>query len=222
MEEVIEAIMSGDDVRARGLVEEDPSRARARDENGVSALMLAQYHGRGELATLLRSLAPDLDVFEAAAFGDTDRLAAVLDADAELVNRYASDGFTPLQLAAFFGHPSAVELLLERGAETNATAKNRLQVQALHSGCASPENGADAAAALRIARALLDNGADVNAKQQQGFTPLHAAAHHGHIELVRLLLERGADPRAVTDAGKTPVDVASERGHGEVAALLGS
>ena len=47
-----------------------------------------------------------------------------------------------------------------------------------------------------IARALLDGGADPNARDHGGQTPLHAAAKAGQEGLVRLLLEAGADPDA--------------------------
>jgi ankyrin repeat protein len=39
---------------------------------------------------------------------------------------------------------------------------------------------------------LLDRGADVNATDYTGWTPLHAAIYGGHAEVVQLLLERGA------------------------------
>jgi ankyrin repeat protein len=220
MSDVIGAIKAGDPERLRGLLADDPSRARARDENGVSALLLARYYGRLDLIELLRSAAGDLDVFEAAALGDTGRLTELLDADPDLVNAWSPDGFSPLQLASFFGHADAVALLLERGAETGAVSRNGMRLQALHSACASSENGADPATVLRMARLLLDNGADAAAAQERGFTSLHAAAMNGNADLVRLLLERGADSTATTDAGKTPAAVAEEAGNEDVRALL--
>jgi ankyrin repeat protein len=220
MDEMIRSVKQGDAARVRALLEDDPSRARARDENGVSALLVARYYGQLEAVGLLREASPDLDVFEAAALGDTAALAELLDAEPDLVNAWSPDGFSPLQLASFFGHAEAVALLLQRGAETGAVSRNELRVAALHSACASPENGADPATVRRIVRLLLDNGADAAAKQERGFTPLHAAAHHGVLELVELLLERGADPAAATDAGETPAAAAAAAGHREVAARL--
>jgi ankyrin repeat protein len=220
MADVIGAIKAGDSERLRTLLADDPSRARARDENGVSALLLARYYGRLELVEILRSAAGELDVFEAAALGDSARLAELLDDDPELVNRYAPDGFTSLQLAAFFGHPDALDLLLERGAEVTAAAKNAFRVQALHSALAAGDNDADRATVARMAAKLIECGADVNARQQNEATPLHSAAFNGDADIAAQLLRAGADPAAANDAGKTPADVAAERGHEEVAALL--
>jgi len=56
---------------------------------------------------------------------------------------------------------------------------------------------------------LLENGADPNAKDNAGHTPLHWAAHLGHVEIVELLLERGANPNAEDNYGSTPLHEAA-------------
>ena len=52
---------------------------------------------------------------------------------------------------------------------------------------------------------LLDQGADVDTKDNYGRTPLFIASEEGHVPIVKKLLERGADFRIKTPAGGTPL-----------------
>jgi ankyrin repeat protein len=52
-------------------------------------------------------------------------------------------------------------------------------------------------------------GADVNARDHNGYTPLHHAASRGDNELIRYLVSKGADPKAVSRTGQTTVDMAN-------------
>lgn len=63
-------------------------------------------------------------------------------------------------------------------------------------------------------------GANVNAKDKDGDTPVHDAALRGHKDIVELLLAEGADANARDNSGQTPADEASRRGHEEVVNLL--
>jgi len=56
----------------------------------------------------------------------------------------------------------------------------------------------------------LENGANPNAKDNDGWTPLHWAAQDGHVEIVKILLERGADPRIADNRGHIPLDYAKD------------
>lgn len=184
----------------------------------ISAVLRAVYSGhREELAALLATR-PTLDVFEAAAIGDAARVRELIDADPTLVNAYASDGFHPLGLASFFRHADVVRLLIERGADVAAPARNPLRVTALHSAVATDAAPVD----HEIVRALVAAGAPVNATHQGGGTPLHTAAFTGDLASIEVLLERGADPLLRLDDGKTVIEVAHERGHAEAARLLES
>ncbi len=73
---------------------------------------------------------------------------------------------------------------------------------------------------LAAARLLLDSGANSNAKNLTGLTPLHIAAYGGQLELVRLLLDHHADPNIANNGGVTPLDEAKNQNHPEVVALL--
>ncbi len=208
-QELIEAIRGGDADRVRDLLAADPSLVSARDEQGVSAVLNARYRFRGDLVDLLLAAKPELDVFDAAALGRTERVAELVDRDPALVGAWSADGYTPLHLAAFFGHAEVAELLLHRGAEIDVPAQHPMKVTPLHS--------AAAAKRFEVAKLLVETGADVDARQAGGWTPLHSAAQNGDAELARLLLDRGADPLAENDEGRTPLDLTTSR---DVTALL--
>ena len=155
----------------------------------MSELLQAIYRGDHARADELLAASPELDVFEAAAIGRTERLRELLDVDPSLANAWAGDGFQPLGLASFFGHVDAARLLVERGAEVNSASCNDFKVMPLHSAAAT----ADANVRYELARLLLEHGADPNARQQDDFTPLMAADQHGDERLRALLVEHGAD-----------------------------
>jgi ankyrin repeat protein len=59
---------------------------------------------------------------------------------------------------------------------------------------------------------LLDQGAQVNARNAHGWTPLHVAAAGGDPAVIALLLQHGADVHARSHIGTTPLDNATTRG----------
>jgi uncharacterized protein len=68
--------------------------------------------------------------------------------------------------------------------------------------------------------ALLDKGSDVNARDQNGWTPLLEAVFGGHADTVRVLLDRGANVNATDQTGWTPLMEAAAKGHTEVIKIL--
>jgi ankyrin repeat protein len=159
----------------------------------VSELLQALYRGDRARADEVLAESPELDVFEAAAIGSTDRLRELLDDDPSLANAFGDDGFHPLGLACFFGHPNAARLLLERGADVNALSRNEhVQTAAIHAAAASGETGTDEGTRFELVKLVLNNGADPNLPQPGGFRAIDAARQSGDERVERLLKERGA------------------------------
>lgn len=210
---IIEAVKAGDLAQVKSLLTTDPDLIYTKTDQKVSVVLLAAYQRNERLLdAILTSTMYHLDLFEAAALGDNERVQELVQQQPDIINTTAPDGYTPLGLASFFGQTETVKLLLAQGADVNQAAQNDWQVQPIHS--------AVAARNTEIARLLLEQGADVNARQQHGFTPLHTAAQHGDAELIKFLLEHHADINAQTDSGETAMDIALKCNHTEAAHMF--
>jgi hypothetical protein len=73
---------------------------------------------------------------------------------------------------------------------------------------------------IKAVKQQLAAGADVNAKDGIGWTPLHSAAGRGRKEVNELLIANGADVNAKDNWGMTPLHRAAEMGRKEIAELL--
>jgi ankyrin repeat protein len=209
---MIERTKSGDLSGVRELVDGDNSLANAHDASRTSAVLLAIYHGRRDVADLLVERGASIDVFEAAALGDASKLQGLLIAQAERADSYSHDGWTPLHLAAFIGRVDAAQALIAAGPDLNALAKN--------SNANTPLQAAVAGRKVNLAKILIAAGADVNIRTAYGWTALHIAAHNGDLEMARLLIESSVDARARNDKGLTAKAIAIEGGHKELASYL--
>ena len=206
--DLLNAVVSGNTEQVRKLVLQNHGCASARDAQGVSALMHAIYRRQNDAIAILLNAHSQLDIFEAASVGRTERIKELIAQSPALVNAYSADGFTALHFAAYFVQPAAASLLIGHGANVTAVAKNATEVMPIHS-AASSRN-------IAVLRELLKNGAPVDARQQGGWTALHAAAQNGDIETIEALLEHGADPAASNNDGKTAADLAREKGHQQI------
>jgi len=201
-EEFMNAATKGDVAKVKEMLKTTPTLASAKDEKGTSVILKATYYGQKDVVQALLATGVELNIFEAAATGQTMRVQELTSQDKSLANSFAADGFMPLGLAVFFGHPETVELLLSAGANVNATTRETMKV--------TPLASAAAAGQLGIARVLIAHGANVNAQAENDFTPLHEVAARGDLEFATLLLDHGADINGRTKDGKTPLAFAEE------------
>ena len=132
------------------------------------------------------------------------------------VNAGNDVGYTALMGAARGASLDVIRFLLSHGAR--AALADKCGYTALHWAVAEPIR--DASKQMAFLCALLDAGADPNARNEEGITPLMNAAWFGCRDSVRELLRRGADPLMRDNKGRTARDLASERGHKDVEELL--
>ncbi|KAL7092388.1 hypothetical protein ACP275_12G161900 [Erythranthe tilingii] len=143
----------------------------------------------------------------------------------------SSDGETPLHVVSSLGDEQMVKLLLHRGANKdirNKAGKTAYDLaaenghaklfDALRLGdslCVAARKGE-----LRMIVRLLDNGALINGRDQNGWTGLHRAAFKGRADVARTLIEKGIDVNAKDECGYTALHCAVESGQVDVIELL--
>jgi ankyrin repeat protein len=124
---------------------------------------------------------------------------------------------TPLHLAAMRTYDDLVEFLIENGADVNMEDE-RGNTPLITLGT---RLGGDPNKILRIARLLIDNGADVNATNNGLYTSLHLSSIVSEdSRLAKLLIENDADIRVRDGNGFTPYDWACECDREETMNLL--
>lgn len=183
-------------------------------------------------------------LFFAVDWGHTDMVSFLIRKGAN-VNARTSHGYSALHMATGTRNSGPImRLLIDHGADVNATADNRTTVlqsavqdesseafQMLLDRGANPEALNFFGSTVITDAVLSRNEAIVTMLLQRrvslshfsshkGYAPLHWAADKGGVTIVRALLAAGADPKLRSKDGKLPEDIAREQGNREAAELL--
>src|ERR1700723_980607 len=179
-----QAVVTGDLPTVTSMLDRDPALRYSRDAAGVSVYTLACLSGQPKIAEQLASRGLVLDVFEAAASGDSKRANEIAKDDSGLAHQRLPDGRTPLHLTAEAGKPAMVTFFAMKGADLSAGPESALLAAVEHP---------DHAIASEMATFLLINASDPNARRRDGKTALELAAARGYDDLVQMLIHRGAE-----------------------------
>jgi ankyrin repeat protein len=225
------------------LLVEYGARLDVRAPNGMSVIQFAAFQGMGEIVKAFLSHGVDTSSLHmAAAAGDLTAVKTLL-AQGVDVNAKDEVGFTPLLWAAVTDQADVAEYLIAKDADmdvetrlgrTNllyvATKSDSTRVMKLALSDAATNVNAAAfnirntplfeARSREAVELLIDNNAEVNARNRLRQTPLHMACVRGDKDLVALLLAKGADIKAKDRRGQTPLDLARQQGHDEIVKLL--
>src|SRR5262245_48647271 len=164
----INAIKAGEFDRVKAMVSAEPTLLDARSRSGDSAILTAVYHRQKEIVNLLVARGATMTLFEACAAGEIERAERLIADDPAAVHQLSADGWTPLHLAAFFGHSRLIELLLAHGAEVRTRSTNANGNTPLHAALAGNHPF--------VAGLLLGAGAELDAMDANGWRPLHIAS----------------------------------------------
>lgn len=212
--EFFDAIRAGDAAKIAALVDTRPDLLKAKNAQGQSGVLAAIYNGRPAVRDLLVARGATLEIHEAVAAGQLERVKELIGDEPALAKSISPDGFPLVALAAAFGYLDVAKYLREKGANVNAISTNDTGYTAL--------TGAVTNGHVETVKWLLAEGAEENYRYGPGYSPLLAASANGHLEIVKMLLDHGADAQAKTNDGKTAAQIAEERKHAAVAEFLRS
>ena len=152
----------------------------------------------------------EYELMAAAAQGDTNRIRQLIP-KIDVNARFGGDGETALHRAAARGHLSAVNLLVDHGANVNAVDEQG----------ATPLLAATYSSHKEVVVFLLQRGATVDAQEKRhGFTPLIQAVARNNKDLVNVLLNHNANLSLKTVDGRTALDWAKAEGSSQIVAML--
>jgi ankyrin repeat protein/beta-lactamase regulating signal transducer with metallopeptidase domain len=223
------------------------AKVDARDSFRLAPLYYAALHNYEDIVDLLLDKGMDINAKDE--YGNTLFYYAVLndgdkgkDAIKTLISKGANvnakglGGYTPLNYAIWLEYKGIVELLIHNGADVNAedmegfgpyyhavmqgrkdfvellTAKGATPVSTIHLAARLGD--------LEKVKAFVEKGADINAKDKSGETPLFSAVHADNSDVARFLLAKGADVKAKDPSGHTPLHYVSVRDHKDLAKVL--
>ena len=201
---------------------EHNAEINTQNNDGSTPLHCASAGGYLDLVRLLLDYDADVHVRDnhgnaslhlAAAGGSLGVARALLESGAK-VDSQNDSGSTPLHRSSENGHRDVVRLLLDHAA-ADTYVRDKSRNTPLHLAAANGN--------LETARILLERNAEVNARNDNGCTPLHRASKNlwrGYPDVVRLLLDHGADAHIRDHGGNTPSEVATGLRRDEIVELL--
>ena len=206
---------------------------KANSKQGFTAIHFAARVGDLESVKLLVAAGVDINILTQAE-GATNRITSQLN----IAKSVGAIGYTPLLVAVVRGQVDLALYLLDHGADPNILAAGYTPLHwassQWESFTANPVYGfddamagiPDRAAKLRLVKALLAHGADVNSRMTKpqpsfaggyldavGATPFLLAASANDLEMMRILLAAGADPKILTATKASAIMAASGLNH---------
>lgn len=189
-----------------------PELLREKTSHEISPLLLACYYHKDQVIKTILNHLTTITIHEACAIGFTQQVEMMIAQKPDVIDEVSSHGFTPLGIATHFGQEDVVRLLLTAHADPNIPSQNGYQVYPLHTAITGQydrigkmliEAGAEVNVTqnaritpLHIAAqqgniemiiVLLENGANIQVKTDNGFYASDLAQDKGYKEIAEIL-----------------------------------
>lgn len=220
-DDIFSACLSHNTQLVMDLVKENPTRVRARNPqmDYVVPLHLAAKQGDNEMIKIFVKAGSDINeidskgwtpIFYAAQEGQYDTCRFLITCGARTAQKDVN-GWTPVYVAAVNNRADLLELFFKNGASIDSTDRHHIR---------SPLQWAAVHGNISACSVLLQRGANVEAKDKEGLTPLLISAQHGHSDLTRLFCIKGAKIDATDEEGRTPLYWSVRNNHPDCVTVL--
>lgn len=195
--------------------------SRTGSKLGISPLMLAAMNGHTAAVKLLLEMGSDINAqietnrntaLTLACFQGRHEVVKLLVERKANIEHRAKTGLTPLMEAASGGYVEVGQVLLDHGADVNASPVPSSRDTAL---TIAADKGH-----CRFVELLLDRNATIEVKNKKGNSPLWLACHGGHLDVVQLLVNRYADVDSRDNRKVSCLMAAFRNGHVKVVKWL--
>lgn len=194
--EIHDAVRGGNSGKVEALLRDKPNLVLSKDNHGDTPLLVAVKFGQRDIAAFLLAHNANVNAREKVVGGAGQGFTV------------EPSSITPLGWAALKGDIGMAELLLTNGADVNAGDNGTPLHHAVLQSRRKPTS-----ACREMVELLLKHNAAVNARDDDGMTPLHTAANQGSREAMEVLLAHKADVNARDNDDETPLHLVAGRGY---------
>ena len=187
----MKAAQKGDAVKVRNLLDQGVSANSRHKLTGWSALTAASYHGKLEIVRMLIQAGADVNardktggtpLLKAATVPDAENISELLKIKAEIIHELLKAGANP-QLQDNFGGTAWEQAVINNQQELIAAFDDVKGVKETQLIVAATTGN------VSIAKKMIEEDADVNYKDTDGWSALSEAVLSGQIEVLKLLID---------------------------------
>ncbi|CAO3669768.1 unnamed protein product [Umbelopsis ramanniana] len=204
-----------------GFLIDKGANIEATDNESLTALHLAVKSGNINLADLLLQRGAQIDartkagdtVLHIAAKFNHSKLTISLVKHGAYIDGRNNEGNTPIHVAIIQGNADLLRLLMDSSKTLRTTNVEELELCYLATD-AGRIDVVKAALEKEVAALLIENGIDIDGRNNNAETALHIAVNYDFLEMAELLIDYGIDVHAKQyNAGLTAFHVAIHRTH---------
>ena len=211
-QEIFDVVKTNDLAKVKALVEKDASLVNSTDVTGNTPLHQAAITGSASIIDYLLSKGANINAgntlinapLHEALINGRDDVAKLLIEKGSDLEKQNNEGKVPVHYAARYNRLPILDILISRRVNLEVKEKNRDMTPLLY--VALMTDYAEAA------KKLIENGADINARDRSNWTPLNHAIHGRSNELIDLLLDKKADLDTSPSIGNAMLDMAAGLG----------